>query len=101
VGTRDQAFSAGIEKLTRALLFLSMELTRVLMKLLIQTTIAICCLGNYSVLFIFAVICLTRRKFIQYYGIIHNMLKLPSESSKKEKNQFWFCLFLVRKFVEH
>lgn len=55
------------------------------MKLLIQTTIAICCLGNYSVLFIFAVICLTRRKFIQYYGIIHNMLKLPSESSKKEK----------------
>lgn len=55
------------------------------MRLLIQTTIAICYLGNYSGLFIFAVICLTRRKFIQYYRIIHNMLKLQSESSKKEK----------------
>ena len=57
VGMRDQAFSAGIEKLIRALLFLSMGLTRVLMKLRIQITLAVCCLGNYSTLLFFAVIC--------------------------------------------
>ena len=57
VGMRDQAFAAGIEKLMRALLFLSMGLTRVLMKLRIQITLAVCCLGNCSTLLFFVVIC--------------------------------------------
>ena len=48
VDMRDQAFSAGTEKLMRELLFLSMMLAQVLMRLLIQITLAVCCLGNCS-----------------------------------------------------
>lgn len=46
VDMRDQACLAGIEKLRKGPLFSSMEPILPLMKLQMQTTIAVCCLGN-------------------------------------------------------
>lgn len=47
VDMKDQACIAGTEKQMKEQLFLSMELILPLMKLLIQITIVVYCLGNY------------------------------------------------------
>lgn len=106
VGMRDQAFSAGIERLMRALLFLSMELTWVPLKLLIRITIAACYSGKYSALMFLFLSFFGWKKVYSELRIIYKMLKLAFWKFQKGKNnqysitlcskllQFSFYLFL-------
>lgn len=76
-----QAFLAGIEKRLMEQLFLLTELILEFMKLQMQITIADCCLGKYSVLFITvdSIVAVIRRRFLQ---VTNHFMKFCSTSLK-------------------